>query len=212
MDRRFDLGRGLLLGGAVLVIISLFLNWYDTKLTGWEVFEALDLVLTALALAAMAVAVLPDAIDGWRIAAIPGAILFIVVVQLINAPPAAGGGDPDTGIWLALGAALIMSAGATLSLSRISVVVQLDERERRRRMAAVDRRADAAPTPPPADDEDPEPAPPASSVRPPADPLTSVPPPPAAADDLDRTQPLSAIEDDDEQDDDEPAPKSTRKP
>jgi hypothetical protein len=140
MDRRFDLGRVLLVIGGALLLISLFLKWYDTGPTGWQVFEALDLVLAALAVAAIAVAVWPEEAPGWSAAMIPAAALFVVAVQLIDAPPAAGDGKPSTGAWVALAAALTMAVGAALALARISVVVQVADRERRRRVAAVDRR------------------------------------------------------------------------
>jgi peptidoglycan/LPS O-acetylase OafA/YrhL len=140
MDRRFDLGRALLALGGALLLISLFLEWYDTGPTGWQVFEALDLVLAALAVTALAVAVWPEEAPAWSAVLIPVAALFVVAVQLVDAPPAAGDGKPSTGAWVALAGALAMAAGAALSLARISVIVQVAERERRRRVAAVDRR------------------------------------------------------------------------
>jgi hypothetical protein len=144
MPRRIDLGRAVLIGGAALLLISLFTEWYDTGPTGWEVFETLDLVLAAIALGAILAAIRPDAVPpaaGW---ALPGAALVIVLVQLLNAPPAAGDGDPSTGAWLALAGSLLMAAGGALSLAAISVTVQVRERDVRRRVAAVDRRAAAA--------------------------------------------------------------------
>jgi hypothetical protein len=71
---------------------------------------------------------------------VPGLALLIVIVQIVNAPPAAADGKPSTGAWLALGAGVLMAAGAALSLARISVTVQVADRERRRRVSAVDRR------------------------------------------------------------------------
>jgi hypothetical protein len=64
----------------------------------------------------------------------------IVLVELVDVPPAAGGGDPSTGAWLALAGAFLMAAGAALSLAAISVTVQVRERDVRRRVPAVDRR------------------------------------------------------------------------
>jgi hypothetical protein len=142
MPRRIDLGRAVLIGGAALLLISLFTEWYDTGPTGWEVFETLDLVLAALALGAMLAAVRPDAVPSSAAWALPGAALAIVIVQLLNDPPAAGDGSPSTGAWLALAGAFLMAAGAALSLAAISVTVQVRERDVRRRVAAVDRRAD----------------------------------------------------------------------
>jgi hypothetical protein len=158
MARRFDLGRALLALGSVLLFVSLYLDWYDTGQSGWEVFEALDLVLTALAVAGIWAALRYDLVADWVPAALALAAVVIVFVQLVEPPPAAGGGDPSTGAWLALGASLLMAAGAVLSLARFAILVEMREHDRRRRMAAVDRRADAqaasAPAAPAAEDDD----------------------------------------------------------
>jgi hypothetical protein len=142
MPRRIDVGRAVLIGGAALLIVSLFIEWYDTGPTGWEVFETLDLVLTAIALGAVVAAIRPDAVPPWAGWALPGAALAIVLVQILNSPPAAAGGDPSTGAWLALAGAFLMAAGSALSLTAISVILQVGERDVRRRVPAVDRRAE----------------------------------------------------------------------
>jgi hypothetical protein len=142
MPRRIDVGRAVLIGGAALLLVSLFTQWYDTGPTGWEVFETLDLVLAAIALAAIVAAVRPDAVPPWAGWALPGAALVIVLVQILNSPPAAAGGDPSTGAWLALAGAFLMAAGSALSLTAISVILQVGERDVRRRVPAVDRRAE----------------------------------------------------------------------
>ena len=61
---------------------------------------------------------LPDGL----LLAVAGAIMVIVVSQLINHPPRALGRDSAAGIWLALGAALVLLAGAALGSSYVSVV------------------------------------------------------------------------------------------
>jgi hypothetical protein len=143
MPRRIDLGRAVLALGSALLFISLFMEWYDTGPSGWEVFESLDLVLAALAAAGIFAAVRPDATAPWAAFGVPAAALIIVFVQLVNPPPAAGGGDPSSGAWLGLAGAFLMAAGAALSLAAISVTIQVRERDLRRRMAAVDRRRSA---------------------------------------------------------------------
>jgi hypothetical protein len=143
MPRRFDLGRALLFAGSALLFVSLFLEWYDTGPSGWQVFEALDLVLAALAIAGMVAALRPDAVPPWAGLAVPAAAVLIVFVQLVDAPPAAADGDPSSGAWVAFAGSLLMAAGAALSLAAISVTVQVRERDVRRRVAAVDRRQEA---------------------------------------------------------------------
>jgi hypothetical protein len=143
MPRRIDLGRAVLFAGSALLFISLFMEWYDTGPSGWEVFETLDLVLAALAVAGVFASLRPDATPPWAAAGVPAAALLIVFVQLVNSPPAAGGGDPSSGAWLALAGAFLMAAGAALSLAAISVTIQVRERDVRRRVPAVDRRGEA---------------------------------------------------------------------
>jgi hypothetical protein len=140
MPRRIDLGRAVLFAGSALLFISLFLDWYDPGLSAWDVFEALDLVLAALAVTGMVAALRPDLMPPWAGVAVPFAALLIVFVQLVNDPPAAVGAPLGSGAWLALAGALLMAAGAALSLAAISVTVQVRERDVRRRVAAVDRR------------------------------------------------------------------------
>jgi hypothetical protein len=213
MPRRIDLGRAVLVAGAALLLVSLFLKWYDTGQTGWQVFESLDLVLAALALAAVAAALNSESWPRWAPWAVPFAALVIVVVQLVDNPPAAGHANPSTGAWLALAGTALMTAGGALSLSSISVTVQVRERELRRRVPAVDRRGgrdDARDEPPPRGEsllrrdearDEPPPRRRDSLLRR-DEPEAAVPPDPDA---LDRTQPLSALPDD------PPAPTRDRK-
>ena len=117
--------------GAVLLIVSLFIDWYD-GLTGYTVFEFIDLLLTGLALAALFA--LASAIGAVRTPVRPGLLLgvgllalIVVLSQVVNDPPAVAGPngrDQATGIWLALGGAALMVAGAVLSTARIAIAVE----------------------------------------------------------------------------------------
>jgi hypothetical protein len=142
MPPRIDLGRILLAAGAVLLLISLFVEWYAPGLTGWRVFESLDVILAGLAIAALVVVFRGDADAPAPAWGVPAAVIFIVGVQLIDQPPAADG-PPQEGAWLALAAGLLMAAGSALSLASIAVTVHVREREVRRRVAAVDGREPA---------------------------------------------------------------------
>lgn len=140
MPRRIDLGRALLVLGAALLIASLFVSWFGDGLTAWQAFEVVDMVLAALALAAVALALRPDEGPAWAPVAVPAAVLAIVVVQIVNPPPAAAGASPDTGAWLALGAGVAMALAAALMAATLEVTVRVGGRARRERVAAVDRR------------------------------------------------------------------------
>ena len=162
--RRLDLGPLLALAGALLLLVSLFLHWYHPGLTGWDVFEVLDLVLAGAAVAAILVAlsvlgVGVPAPDARWLPWIGVAALVIVVITLLNRPPASGDGDTDTGIWLALAGSACLAAGGLLASTRIAV--HFDVQPRRQRVAAVDARGavvDPAVAPP----ADPAVAPPVS--------------------------------------------------
>ena len=131
--RNLDAGLLLIGLGAILLFISLFLEWYQPNAEAWDVFEVWDLVLAALAIAAL-VAVAGRLGFGtprpasWLIAASVAA-LVIVLYALIDHPPIAdaagqldgGFGDPGTGLWLALAATILMTIGMLLSVARISV-------------------------------------------------------------------------------------------
>jgi hypothetical protein len=116
--------------GALLLIVSLFLDWYD-GITGFTVFEFLDLLLVLLALAM--IASLAGSMGLLRPGVPPGASLavavftvFVVLTQIINDPPAVVGPGPDKdiGIWLALSGSALMVAGAVLGYASISLAVE----------------------------------------------------------------------------------------
>jgi len=144
MTRRVEAGPLLATVGALLLLVSLFLAWFDPDITAWEAFEAWDVVLFALALVAVAAgmgltAQDVDLADRRALPAVAAAVLVIVGSQIVNPPPAAAGQAPEIGAWLALGAAVVMCAGAVLTLGRLHVAVEL-ERRRPRHVAAVDAR------------------------------------------------------------------------
>jgi hypothetical protein len=132
-----DGGKVVIALGAILLLVSLFLNWFgfgrgpdDDGFSAWTAFELVDLILAVLAIAAIAAAAEPFVRSTPRLPENTGAIagpiaLVLVAVSLINEPPAAQGFDSDIeiGAWLALAGAAIMCAGALLAFNRISLVV-----------------------------------------------------------------------------------------
>jgi hypothetical protein len=142
--------------GATALFISLFLNWYTPGLSAWDAFEVLDLVMAALALAALWVAAEVLARgersrEGW-LPLLGGGSLALVVSQLVNHPPAAQGGSVKVGAWVALGGTAAMALGGALSVAGVSVAAQAEpgerarpERPRRRPAAPADEAAAVEP-------------------------------------------------------------------
>jgi hypothetical protein len=132
--RRLSVGPLIASVGAVTLIVSLFLDWYD-GVSGFTVFEFLDLLLVLLALYTIAELagdlglVRPPRPAGVSLAV---AIFTVLVVgsQLINDPPAVANStvDKDVGIWLALAGSALMVVGAVLAYARISLSVEARER------------------------------------------------------------------------------------
>jgi hypothetical protein len=150
--------------GAVLLIVSLFLDWYE-GITGFTVFEFIDLLLVLLAVAT--IASLAGGLGLLHPAPSPAVSLgvalftiFVVVTQIINDPPAVvgpGGPDQDIGIWLAVSGAALMVAGAVLGYASISLAF-----EPRQRAGAADERGrdrDVTSVSPPTAPDKPEPGP-----------------------------------------------------
>ncbi len=115
-------------------------------------FEITEVLLLALALAALLVAVgqlVPEV--GWierrYMPAIVLAITVLVVAVLVDPPPAAGPEEPATGAWLALAAVLLMLSGTVLSFGKVSFAVNIEGRDdSRERVAVVDHRQDTTET------------------------------------------------------------------
>lgn len=133
MTRGRQIPIGALVGvvGAILLAVSLFLDWYG-ELTAWTVFEIIDLLLAAAALVCLLALVerlgvgLPGAP---RLGVVPLPLsvvaLVLVVSQAVNHPPAAVDLDPETGLWLALAGSALLLLGAILSVARISFALDV---------------------------------------------------------------------------------------
>jgi hypothetical protein len=146
LRERFDAGTGLVAVGAVLLLVSLFIDWYDPGGDAWAVFESLDVVLAGAAVCGL-LAMAPRFGTGGLGRALPviSVVAFaIVLVQLIDPPAVVSDSDLATGAWLALAATATMALGAILGAASISVTVDVRGRERRRRTAAIDARESAA--------------------------------------------------------------------
>jgi len=150
MNRRFEIAPILVALGALLLLVSLFLEWYG-PLNAWEAFEVVDVLLAALAAAALVVAagqLVPELGLGDRrwLPTIAVAVAVLVAAELVDPPPAAGGESIEQGAWLAFAAALVMLAGAVLTVGRISFAIAVEGRELRERVAVLDHRQDTTET------------------------------------------------------------------
>ena len=142
--RRFEIGPLIVAVGSLVLLVSLFLDWYG-DLNAWGAFEVTDVLLAALALTALVAAlglIAPELalLDRrWLLISVFAATV-LVVAAILSPPPTAGGADPQTGAWIGFAAALAMLAGAVLSLGRVSFSVAIEGREPRQRVSAVDHR------------------------------------------------------------------------
>ena len=135
-ESRVDLATALAGGGAILLLVSLFLDWYGPPgggrgASGWDSFELVDIILAALAAVVLydiarrfSTAANWPRVDPILKLACPIA-LVLVVVALINAPPVFSFTDTklEIGIWLGLVGALLMTADALFARLGVAVVV-----------------------------------------------------------------------------------------
>jgi hypothetical protein len=141
--RRFEIGPLIVAVGSLVLLVSLFMDWYAGE-TAWGAFEVADVLLAALAVAALLaslgmIAEEIEVLDGrWLPAAVLAAAL-LVIAEILSPPPVVGGADPQEGAWVAFAATLVMLVGTVLSLGRVSFSFAIEGREPRR-VAAVDHR------------------------------------------------------------------------
>jgi hypothetical protein len=141
---RFDATTGLVVIGAILLLVSLFIDWYKPGGDAWAVFEWLDVALAGVAICGLVAAVPGPEGLARALPVITVAAFAVVAVQLIDQPPAARGAELQTGAWLALAATALMAIGALLAAASVSITVDVRGRERRRRTAAIDAREGGA--------------------------------------------------------------------
>jgi hypothetical protein len=130
--KRISVGPVVSIGGALLLIVSLFLDWFTGEnINAWKAFEVLDLVLMGLAITVISASLdrldagVPKAPDLERaVLPLAGAALVLVLSQLVNHPPAAIDRGNEIGIYLAIGGATLMTAGAVAAVARISFAVE----------------------------------------------------------------------------------------
>jgi H+/Cl- antiporter ClcA len=152
MTRRLDAGPLIAMLGAILLLVSLFLAWYEPSTEAWDAFEISDLLLTGIAIAAVLTAAslladLPGRFDPRWLPWLAAGALLLVANALLSPPPTIDE-DPATGLWLALAGAALLAAGTLLVLAKVSITFDVSARERRQRVTAVDARTTTEKTEP----------------------------------------------------------------
>ena len=171
MAQRINAGQLMVMVGSALLLVSLFLDWYEPDLNAWKIFEIADIVLAGLAIVALATALpvrLPGEVGATterldrKLPWIGLAALVFVLVTLVNTPPAASELELEFGAWLGLIGAVLMAAGGFLSTAQISIVVSSREARERSRPTPAERveRDGTTATRPLADEPPPPPPPP----------------------------------------------------
>jgi amino acid transporter len=123
--RRLRAGEWLAAAGGVGMIVALMLPWYDiggAPVSGYEALTVIDVLLTLIALLAIALAVLQATRDspalpvGAAVLTASFGILGVLLVlfRLIDDPTS--GSDLRVGAWIGLVAALAIEASGWLSL------------------------------------------------------------------------------------------------
>ena len=69
--RRFDIGPLIVAVGSLVLLVSLFLDWYGDQ-TAWGAFEVADVLMAALAVAALVAAAGHDRRPSWPISTAAG--------------------------------------------------------------------------------------------------------------------------------------------
>ncbi len=155
MSERIDAWPLLAAVGALMVLISLFLDWYEPDLSAWTTFEIVDLLLAAISVAFIVAVVSrltgtrtrgPVVRDAWLPVLAVGT-LVLVALSLVNHPPAAINLGEKVGIWIALAGSLVMVIGSLAGRTRISFSFSFREPEPGRPVEPSSGRGEPAPPP-----------------------------------------------------------------
>ena len=154
MPRRLDAGAVVAAAGAVLLLVSLFLDWYGDDGEGfsaWTIFEVIDLLLAGIALLALSTFLSRSGVEP-RLPEAPllllGALALVLTAsQLIDEPPAValvGARPSDRRLARARGVGA--PAGRRVHVRRAGLVQRRAARAEAGLAAAPDRDGQAAAT------------------------------------------------------------------
>ena len=150
MTRRFEVGPILVALGAIVLLVSLFLDWYGS-LTAWDAFEVVEVLLAALGVTALVIALgqlVPDIEyrDRRYLPVVVLATAVLVAAEIINPPPAAGNAALGSGAWIAFAAAVVMFLGTVLTFGRVRFAVSVEGKQVRERVPVFDQQRDTTET------------------------------------------------------------------
>ena len=164
-----DVSRALVIGGAALFTVSLFLHWYSlgsgTAETAFQGYKRYDIVLLVVAVAAMGLALI-DLTVRWDGALSLGGMLGLFSLGSLVISPIEGFTEGlQAGYWLALAGSVVWVVGGVMALAGPVSPVQpigMGSAVRPLPPATAPAQAPPAPTdepPPPAQREQPAPPP-----------------------------------------------------
>ena len=119
--RRLRAGEWITSLAGLVLLVSLFLPWYDGA-SGWEALSVIDILVALVALVAIGMVPLTASQE---VPAIPLAIqallaiaakvaLILVIIRVIS--PAGGADDREAGLWAALASTAVVLIGAWVAM------------------------------------------------------------------------------------------------
>lgn len=121
--RRLSAGEWIAATAGVLLLVSLFLTWYDPGVSGWEAFAVLDIVLALTAVLGLAgwAAGAGDRTHPTGVAVLSLTLIVsffagLLVLYRTLDPPGDGGVERALGSWLGLAGALGVMGGTVRAM------------------------------------------------------------------------------------------------
>lgn len=157
--RRLSAGEWIAAAAGAVLLVSLFLTWYEPGVSGWEAFAVADIVFAILALLSFAAFAAtagdrtnPSGVAVLSITLLVSVVAVVVVLYRTVNPPGGDSVDRALGAWLGLAGVLGVAAGTFRAMRDEGPARRSPEAERRAAAEAL-QRAELIPLPgdPPAE-------------------------------------------------------------